>query len=121
MEPQVTHDVLSLFLYVYAAPFAGFAFGVLICDRMKLHSLENRANLWLISVPVALVTVATMVSSTRFHDEAGDMLTFKYAHIEDPNQFLMFLGIIIIMGTLVPASFDRLRDQFRGPPTPPAE
>ncbi len=112
MEPTFFNATLNLLALVFGGPFVAFGFGVLICDQLKLHSLRKRRHLWMISLPVALLTVGTMVSSTKIESAQGSVISVKYAHVTALDQYLMFLGITIIFGTMAPTSFDRIRDKL---------
>lgn len=116
MEPGTFDMSLAVLLYAYVGPFIGFAFGVLICDQMKLHSLKKRRHLWLVSVPVALLSVGMLVSSSKVQAVQGDVITFNYAHLGALDQYLMFLAVTIFLGTVAPSSFDKLREDAKNRP-----
>lgn len=112
MEPAFFDMTIKLLILAYLVPFIAFLFGVLICDQLRLHSLRKRLHLWLIALPVALFTVGMMVSSTKVKSAQNDVITYQYAHVTEFDQYLMFLGIAIFLGTMAPTTFDRLRDKL---------
>lgn len=120
MEPTFFDMTVKVLMLAYLGPFLAFSFGVYICDQMKLHSMKKRKHLWLVSVPVALLTVGMMVSSTKVQSAENSMISFRYAHVTQFDQYLMFLAVAMFFGTMAPTSFDRMRDKIMKTSAPPS-
>lgn len=125
MEPNFLQTALINFALIYGGPFIAFAFGVFIADRLALHDIRKRSNLYLIAIPVALLTIGLMVSSTKIEQATEDQIVYQYGHLSAMDQYLIFNAIIIFYGTLVPQTFHKVRGQIAmtplagGDPSPP--
>ncbi len=119
MEPSTILSTIMLNFQAYGIPFISFIFGVVICDQLKLHNIESRKNLFLMAVPVSLITVGLLASSTQVEVPQDGEIGLKFGHLKDFGQYLIFNGVVMFYGTLVPRFFSRYRNSIAdGEPDP---
>ena len=92
--------------------YIAFFVGVCLADWLALYPNLKRAQIYLRAIPVGLVVVSTMLmAATATHvTESG---TEKYyGHTDSIPEYLLFMGTVMFFGTLVPDTFDVLRNRF---------
>ena len=102
MEPPMWQTILTIFI-IYPVPFLSFWFGVYISIRLGLHGSMSRKVVFLMSVPVGIVTVGNFFVIAN----PGDFLD-GYTKF---GSFLVLLGTLMFYGTLVPQMFAQMRRQ----------
>lgn len=95
-------------------PFLAFAIGVWISDVIGLNESESRKNVFLMALPVGMLTVGILLSGTtvRVMSEAG-LPEVHHGHMQSFGIYLVFCGTIMFYGTLVPQLFRSFRDRFQ--------
>lgn len=94
----------------FVVPFIAFGAGVFISDVIGLNAKESRRNVYLMALPVGLLTVGVLLQGTTVHvpDQNGFM-TVRYGHLQGVGLYLVFCGTIMFYGTLVPQLFRSFR------------
>lgn len=97
-----------------AGPYIAYAIGVYLADKLSLYPRLRRDQIYLRAVPVGLVAVSTMLMGVTVSVEPtpGSTVQKYYGHTESIPEYLLFLGTIMFIGTLVPDMFDILRTRF---------
>lgn len=105
---------------VFILPFVSFFFGVLISIRLDLNRDVPAKIIWLMAVPVGLITIGNMLLMMSVESEVvieGVLLAEKqYGHASSLPQYFVFTGTIILYGTLVPQLFAQARARLRDSP-----
>ena len=107
MEPFASWYYIVTFL----GPLVAFFVGVVISDWMKLYAALERKHIYLMSLPVGLVTVGILVSGASVVVNNTTM----YGYTESFPAYITFFGTIMFYGTLVPEMFEVFRKKIRPP------
>ena len=107
---EVFHSVAAVL-----GPYLAFGFGVALADWLALYPSLSTLQIYLRSIPVGLVTVSTMLMGVTVSVEntVESGVEKYYGHTESVPEYLLFVGMIMFIGTLVPDMFDILRARFR--------
>lgn len=114
MEPSIWTGVLSWSL-IHVTPFAAFALGVYISIRLNLTGDLSTEHVVLMSIPVGILTIGNllMIITVQVNDPDSGETLIRYGHMNSVGQFLVFIGTVILYGTLVPQLFDQVRRQIQ--------
>ena len=113
MDQAVVFAVWNAFL-VFVVPFMAFAVGVFISDVVGLNEGESRRNVYLMALPVGLLTVGILLQGTTVRIDLDAGLTLvRYGHMQGVGLYLVFCGTIMFYGTLVPQLFRSFRERLR--------
>ena len=110
MEPSFWITGLSWCLS-HLVPFVAFFFGVFISIKLKLNGELRGWHVFLMSIPVGLLTIGTLLLSSTVEingPNIGESIT-KYGHMNSEAQFFVFIGTVMLYGTLVPQLFNQTR------------
>ena len=105
MEPNFLADFARSLVQIYGIPLVAFAFGVILCDRLHLHAVRRRGDLFLVAVPVAFVSLALMIASHRIEGAVAGDAWLRYAHMQSTGKYILFNIIVVFFGTVVPQTF----------------
>jgi hypothetical protein len=92
----------------YLFPFLSFATGVYISDVLGLNEGQARKQVYLMALPVGLLTVGILLTGTSVTVD-GDV---KHGHTQNLGVLMVFCGTIMFYGTLVPQLFKMNRKQM---------
>ena len=116
---------LEVLLFVYLIPWVAFMVGVTIFVSLKYHEQYRLSitQVYLMSIPVGLVLIGFLVSnfsvtigsgiSVNGPTSTGNVQTVRYGFMESPARYLLFNGLLVFFGTLVPDVFLLFRDKLR--------
>lgn len=88
-------------LFTRSVPFIAFGSGVCISVYLELNGNVRGKHVFLMSVPVSLLTVGNTLAIS------------DYNYMNSLPNFSIFLGTMILYGTLVPQLFDQIRGRIR--------
>ena len=102
-------------LLAYGTPFFAFVIGVLIATHLRLFDDLSTTYIWLLAIPVGFVTISSllMVTTVRIRDPGINATTIAYGHMTSVGAFLLFIGTLVLYGTLVPQLFNQVRTLIR--------
>ncbi|MDR6264228.1 MULTISPECIES: hypothetical protein [Rhodobacterales] len=113
MDPVILLSLWNSFA-AFILPFMAFAAGVYISDVIGLNSEESRKNIYLMAMPVGMLTVGILLSGTTVKVMSeGGLPQVHYGHMQSFGIYLVFCGTIMFYGTLVPQLFKSYRDRFK--------
>ena len=108
----MSHPVVA-----FGVPYAACLFGTFIADMLSLYPGVKRLHLYLMSVPVTLVTVGILLSATTVSvpvdSPPGTIREYCCGHTQSIPGFGLFVGTMIFYGTLAPDLFAKRRDGVR--------
>ena len=111
MEPAQWTFLLDLML-TYGGPFLAFFFGVYISIRIGLNEETPGGHIWLMSFPVGLVAIGTLLTTTAVTVESSGVDQVYFGHMTSIQQFILFGGTVMFYGTLVPQLFHLNRSKL---------
>ena len=98
------------------APYLAYAFGVWMAGQLKLYPRLRNYEMYLMAIPVGLIAVSGLLVSTTVTVLPGNACQCAagtpetvYGHFESLPNGLLFLGTMMIFGTLVPDLFQTIR------------
>ena len=101
----------------YGVPYLACFFGTFIADMLSLYPGVKRLHLYLMSVPVTLVTVGVLLSATTVSvpvaGPSGTIREYCCGHTQSIPGFGLFVGTMMFYGTLAPDLFAKRRDGVR--------
>ena len=100
-----------LLVAAIAGPYLAYIIGVILADKLCLYPTLTKQQIYLKAIPVGLVAVSTMLMGVTVSvpGTAGGDVKVYYGHTESVPEYLLFLGTIMFIGTLVPDMFSILR------------
>ena len=108
----MSHPVVA-----FGVPYAAGFFGTFIADMLSLYPDVKRPHLYLMSVPVTLVTVGVLLSATTVSvpvdSPSGTIREYCCGHTQSIPGFGLFVGTMMFYGTLAPDLFAKRRDGAR--------
>ena len=119
----MSKDYFLTWLLIHGTPFAAFALGVWISIHLRLNNTLSARAVWLMAIPVALLTVGNFVQITYIEIPVQQNTTYQevtpgYTYMGSYGNFLLFTGTLIFYGTAVPKLFEGFRERFIvAPPT----
>ncbi len=113
MDPAILLAIWNTFA-AFVLPFIAFGMGVYISDVIGLNSEESRKHVYLMALPVGLLTVGVLLSGTTVKVMAENGLPqVHHGHMQSFGIYLVFCGTIMFYGTLVPQLFKSYRDRIQ--------
>lgn len=104
----ISHPVVA-----FGLPYVACFFGAYIADVRALYPEMKRTHLYLVSIPVTLVTVGILLStvtvSVPVDDVSGTTRQYCCGHTQSIGEFGLFLGTLMFYGTVAPDIFVRRR------------
>ena len=114
MEPEATFlKQLWNLLVVFGGPFLAFGFGVRIAHVLKLYSNIKGKHLALMSFPVALLVLGTLLGSASVQDPLGGNRPRLYGYTESVGKYMVFSGTVMFLGTSTPNLFEVYRKRLK--------
>lgn len=104
---DVVHTVAAVL-----GPYFAFGFGVGLADWLSLYPELTRQQIYLRAIPVGLVMVSSMIKVATVSVETGSAFEQYYGHTDSIPEYLLFMGTLMFIGTLVPDMFNVLRTRF---------
>ena len=117
-------DYILSWALIHLSPFAAFALGVWISIRI-IHTEIAPQTIWLMAIPVALITIGNFMQMTYIDVPIPDHAGFRerestYTYMQNYGTFLVFAGTLVLYGTAVPQLFNRIRLRVVGSLQPSA-
>ena len=110
-------EFLSHPVVAFGVPYVACFFGTFIADMPSLYPDVKRPHLYLMSVPVTLVTVGVLLSATTVSvpvdSPSGTTREYCCGHTQSIPGFGLFVGTMMFYGTLAPDLFAKRRDGVR--------
>ena len=104
----MSHPVIA-----YGLPYLACFFGASIADILSLYPGMKRTHLYLVSIPVTLVTVGILLStvtvSVPVDGSPGTIREYCCGHTQSIGGFGLFLGTLMFYGTVAPDIFTKRR------------
>ncbi len=92
-------DIIALI-----TPFLAFFVGVFISIKLELNGQSKHSHVVLMSIPVGLLTIGNLLMATNVNGQYGFM--------GSAGQYLIFIGTVMLYGTLVPQLFESARSRI---------
>ena len=100
-------------LFIYMSPFAAFAAGVFISVHLKLNTGISTRAVWLMTLPVALLTIGNFMQityiATTITNAAYPEIASEFTYMKSVPNYCVFTGTLMFYGTAVPKLFEGLR------------
>lgn len=95
---------------IHLSPFVAFFGGVGISNALKLNGSLSPKQAWLVSIPVGLFTVGTLLGVTMYNTtNISGTVTVSYGYFQNVPRFLTFIGTVMFYGTMPAQLFDKIR------------
>ena len=106
-------EFISQPMIAFGLPYVACFFGACIADVRSLYPEMKRTHLYLVSIPVTLVTVGILLStvtvSVPVDGTPGTIREYCCGHTRSIGGFGLFLGTLMFYGTVAPEIFTKRR------------
>ena len=114
MEPEIPLQQLWNFCITLVAPIVAFAIGVWISHTLKLNAGIDGKALVLLSIPVGLLVLGTLISTASTNDPREGNTDRLYGYCESFSKYMIFNGTVMFLGTSTPKLFNYYREKITG-------
>jgi len=116
MEPSFW-DNAGTWILIYTWPFLAFALGVAVSIVLNLNGQVSPKHAICMAIPVAFFTIGNLLTAMSFVvvDPVTSTEIQQYGHLKSPGHFLVFIGTVMLYGTLVPQLFNQIRAKVSAP------
>ena len=99
-------------LVLFGGPFLAFGFGVRIAHVFKFYSNIAGKHLALMSFPVALLVLGTLLSSASVQDPLGENRPRLCGYTESVGKYMVSGDTVKFLGTSTPNLFEECRKRL---------
>lgn len=116
MNPVSTSYLQEIwnFSVTFLGPISAFFIGVWISHILKLNPDIDGKELVLLSIPVGLLTLGTLISAASLVDPNAETSDRLYGYCESFSKYMVFLGTSMFLGTSSPKLFSHYRERITG-------
>ena len=97
------------FAITFLGPMIAFIGGVFIANKLKLYEKLEGRNAALMSIPVGLVVLGTLITSVGVSLPNGNEVIVLYGYCQSFDKYLVFCGTTMFLGTTAPDLFGLYR------------
>ena len=97
------------FAITFLGPMVAFTGGVFIANKLELFEKLEGINAALMSIPVGLVALGTLITSASVSFSNGSAIMVHYGYCQSFDKYLVFCGTTMFLGTTAPDLFGLYR------------